>query len=81
MHKLKWATMIILLVLCLIVIFQNIEATEVRVLTMSFKLPQAALLLITLAAGFVMGLLTPALRRVFTWRTKSKNIKKPPSSN
>ncbi len=80
MHKLKWAVMIILLVLCLIVIFQNIEPTEVRVLTMSFQLPQAALLLITLAAGFVLGLLTPTLRRVASWRAKSKAAKTPAGS-
>ena len=72
MHKLKWIFLAVLLVFCLIVIFQNSEPTEVRLLTMSFQLPQAALLLITLATGYVMGLLTPAFRKMASWRAKSK---------
>ena len=75
MSKLKWIFLTALLVFCLIVIFQNIEPTEVRLLTMSFQLPQAALLLVTLAIGFVMGLLTPAFRKMASWRAKSKKMK------
>ena len=75
MNKVKWIFLAVLLVFCLIVIFQNIESTEVRLLTMSFQLPQAALLLITLAIGFAMGLLTPAFRKMASWRSQSKKAK------
>ncbi len=70
MNKVKWIFLALLLVFCLVVIFQNIEPTEVRLLTMSFQLPQAALLLITLAVGFVIGLLTPTFRKMASWRSK-----------
>ena len=59
LHKLKWILLAVLLVFCLIVIFQNIESIEVRLLMWSFHLPQAALLISTLAIGYLMGLLTP----------------------
>lgn len=72
MHKLKWIFLAILLVFSLIIVFQNIEPTEIRLLTWSFQLPQAALLLITLGIGYLMGLLTPTLRKVATWRSRSK---------
>lgn len=75
MNRLKWIFLALLLVFCLIVIFQNIEPTEVRLLTMSFTLPQAALLMITLGVGYVMGLLTPTFRRMVSWRTNSKKAK------
>jgi uncharacterized integral membrane protein len=75
MNRLKWIFLAVLTVFCLIVVFQNIEPTEVRLLTMSFQLPQAALLLITLATGFAMGLLTPAFRKMVSWRAKSKHTK------
>lgn len=72
MNRLKWIFLAALLVFCLILIFQNIESAEVRLLTMSFQLPQAALMLITLAVGFAMGLLTLTLRKVFSCRAKVK---------
>ena len=75
MNRLKWILLAVLLVFCLIVIFQNIDSTEVHLLTMSFKLPQAALLLITLAIGFALGLLTPTLLKMVSWRAKSNKIK------
>ncbi len=75
MNRLKWLLLVVLLVFCLIVIFQNIEPTEIRMLTMSFQLPQAALLLITLAIGFLMGLLTPTFRKFVSWRAQSKKAK------
>lgn len=72
MNKLKWIFLAVLLVFSLIIVFQNIEATEIRLLTWSFQLPQAALLLGTLGVGYIMGLLTPTLRKVATWRSRSK---------
>lgn len=75
MNRLKWIFLVLLLIFCLIIIFQNIESTEVHLLTMSFQLPQAALLLITLTLGFAMGLLTPTFRKMVSWRAKSKKGK------
>ena len=75
MNRLKWIFLAAVLIFCLIVIFQNIESIEVRLLTMSFQLPQAALLLITLAVGFILGLLTPTFWKMALWRAKSRKTK------
>ena len=75
MNRLKWIFLAVVLIFCLIMIFQNSESTEVRMLTMSFQLPQAALLLITLAIGFILGLLTPTFWKMASWRTKSRKDK------
>ena len=75
MHKLKWFGLALLLVFSLIVIFQNLADTEVRLLMMTFQLPQAALLLITLGIGFVLGLSTTTLWRVAAWRAKAKKAR------
>lgn len=72
LHKLKWILLAVLLVFCLIVIFQNIESIEVRLLMWSFHLPQAALLISTLAIGYLMGLLTPTLRKFASWRSSHR---------
>jgi uncharacterized integral membrane protein len=77
MNRLKWISLATLLIICLIVIFQNIESTEVRILTMSFQLPQAALLLITLAIGVAIGLLAPTFWKVAARRSKSKKAELP----
>ncbi len=75
MNRLKWIFLAVVLIFCLIVIFQNIESIEVRLLTMSFQLPQAALLLITLAVGFILGLLTPTFWKMASWRAKSRKTR------
>ena len=72
LHKLKWILFVLLLVFSLIVIFQNIESTEVRLLMWSFRLPQAALLISTLAIGYLLGLFTPTLRKFASWRSSHR---------
>lgn len=75
MRRLKWIGLALLLVLSLIVIFQNLANTEVRLLMMTFELPQAALLLITLGIGYVLGLSTTTLWRVAARRAQAKKGK------
>ena len=53
--KLIVAAIVALLVI--IVIFQNVESVETRILFVEIKMPRALLLAITLATGFVLGVL------------------------
>ena len=55
--KAKLITAIVLSVLMGVVVLQNTEPVETRVLFMTFTLPRAALLLITLLTGIVLGIL------------------------
>ena len=48
----------VLAVLVLIVVLQNTEAVETRILFLTLTMPRAALLFGTLIVGFVLGLLT-----------------------
>lgn len=41
----------------IIIIFQNLEPVSTRLLFATVKMPRAALLFLTAAAGFVLGLL------------------------
>jgi uncharacterized integral membrane protein len=57
----------ILLILAVIVIFQNVQTTSIRVLFFSpFDAPVAVLLLCALAVGFAGGLLVASLKRKAT---------------
>ena len=53
----KILTIVTLAIVILIVVLQNTEAVETKVLFMSITMPRAALLSGTLIAGFVIGLL------------------------
>ena len=53
----KILTIVTLAIVILIVVLQNTEAVETKVLFMSITMPRAALLFGTLIAGFVIGLL------------------------
>jgi uncharacterized integral membrane protein len=75
MSKLKWLFLASLVVFSLIVIFQNRAPTEVRLLFSSFELSKAALLLIMLGVGYVLGLATPTLWRFAAKRAQNKKIK------
>ncbi len=46
-----------LLILTIVVVMQNQEAVETKILFATITMPRALLLLITLAAGVVVGLL------------------------
>lgn len=57
-HNLKLAAIGILALLILIIVLQNTEAVETRILFMTLTMPRAALLFGTLIVGFVIGLLS-----------------------
>ena len=54
----KLIAIAVLAILVLIVVLQNTEAVETRVLFLKLTMPRAALLFGTLIIGFVIGLLT-----------------------
>jgi uncharacterized integral membrane protein len=61
MNKTKLIIAAVLVVLILIVIFQNLDAMVVRFLFWSGSLPAALMLVIILAIGFVVGALAATL--------------------
>lgn len=73
--RLKWIAIVIMLVLATIVVFQNLEQTEVMVLFLPVKMPQAALLTLTLLLGFLLGLSASTLWKVRAWRARHASAK------
>lgn len=71
--KLKWLMFALIVIVLLIVVFQNLSQTSVTVLLWSVELPQAALLTATLIIGFLLGLSATTLRKVFVRRAKKKS--------
>ncbi|MBS3787189.1 DUF1049 domain-containing protein [Candidatus Bipolaricaulota bacterium] len=57
MKKTKMAIAGIIAILLVIIIFQNLETVSTRLLFARVEMPQAALLFLTAAAGFALGLL------------------------
>ena len=57
-HKVKVAVIVAAVVTVLIIVFQNTQAVETRLLFLRMTLPHAVLLGITLIIGFTMGVLT-----------------------
>lgn len=57
MVKFKLITALTLIILVLIVIFQNTQPVETRVLFVAITMPRAALLGITLLVGMAIGML------------------------
>lgn len=62
-HKLKLVAVIVSLIIVAIVVIQNTEQVETRILFMTITMPRAVLLFITAALGFGAGLLV-GIRRV-----------------
>ena len=56
--KSKLIAVAVLAIVVLIVVLQNTEAVETRILFLTLTMPRAALLFGTLIVGFVLGLLT-----------------------
>ena len=56
MRRLKWILFFVVLTLLIIIVFQNLAETEVHLLFSTVTMPEAALLTITLAVGFGLGL-------------------------
>jgi uncharacterized integral membrane protein len=57
MNKLKIAVAAIVAVLLIIVILQNTQQVETRLLFVTIAMPRAVLLITALVVGFVIGLL------------------------
>ncbi len=58
MNKLKIAAITIIAVVAVIIVFQNTQAVETKLLFLTLTLPNAALLFGTLISGFAIGVLT-----------------------
>lgn len=63
MFKVKLIATIVLVALVGIVVLQNTEAVETKVLFMSLTMPRAALLASTWIIGVLCGLLIPRIRK------------------
>ena len=72
MQKVKWALLGLVLAGLVVVVFRNLEETSVELVFTTVTLPLAALLTITLAIGFVLGMSVSALWKVRSWRHRSK---------
>ena len=57
MTKLKLAALLVLSVLAIVLILQNTQAVETRLLFVTVTMPRAALLIFTLLIGFTCGIL------------------------
>lgn len=69
MQKLKWIAVTVAVGLLAILLLQNTEPVQTRVLFTSFTMPRAALLLTTAVLGFICGV-------VLVWLVHSKTKKK-----
>lgn len=58
MAKLKLIVLLVLSVLSIILVVQNTQAVETRLLFVTVTMPRAALLALTLLLGFACGILT-----------------------
>lgn len=73
MHRVKWITYLIVVLLVLIIVFQNLAQTEVHLLFAKVTMPQAALLTVMLLVGFGLGLSARALWKVRGAWKKARN--------
>ncbi len=71
LHRVKWIIAILCLSLLIIIVFQNLAETEVHLLFSTVRMPQAALLTVTLVLGFALGLAARPLWKVRRWSVRS----------
>ncbi len=57
MNKAKTAMIAIGIVLLIVIILQNIQPVETKILFMTFRMPRAVFIFVTLLIGFGFGLL------------------------
>lgn len=72
MKKIKWVLFGLVLLALMVVVFRNLEQTRVELIFTSVDMPLAAILVVTLLLGFLMGLAASALWKVRNWRAQSK---------
>jgi len=58
MNKVKFAAIAAIIVVVMVVVFQNTQAVETKLLFLTLTLPNAVLLFGTLIIGFAIGVLT-----------------------
>lgn len=64
MKLFKLIVLLLFLLILLIIILQNMQPVATKILFLTVEMPRAALLFITAALGFIIGVITPfALRR------------------
>jgi uncharacterized integral membrane protein len=57
MKKAKLAAVVVLSILAVVIVLQNTEVTQTRILFMTVQMSRALLLILTFALGFVTGIL------------------------
>jgi uncharacterized integral membrane protein len=67
LKRLKWGSLLVVLALLIIIVFQNLEPIKVTLLFATLTMPQAALLTLALLIGFLFGLFTPAIWKMRSW--------------
>lgn len=77
MKNLRWIILLVVIISFGVIIFRNLETTRLELLFTSVELPLAALLSVTLLLGFLLGLATPALWKVRSWRSARHRQPKP----
>jgi uncharacterized integral membrane protein len=70
-RNIKIAVIGVAAIIVLIVILQNTEPSQTRVLFATITMPRAVLLVAMLTAGFVLGLVTAMKTRAFPTEAKS----------
>lgn len=70
--KIKWTMFLFVVVLLVIVAFQNLEVIEVRVLFWDQKLTKAVVLTITVLIGFLLGFFARTFWQFQVWRKRGK---------
>lgn len=58
MSRWKLAAVAVIAILAIIVVAQNTQAVETKLLLVTVTMPRAILLLVTMLIGFVLGILT-----------------------
>ena len=58
MQRAKIVIAAIVAILTLIVVLQNTQAVETKILFITVTMPRALLLIVTMLAGFILGILT-----------------------
>jgi uncharacterized integral membrane protein len=69
MRKIKLITIIVISILTIVILLQNTEAVQARVLFATAQMSLALLLMLTFVLGFVVGILVPTY---FLRKTGSK---------
>ncbi len=75
MRQIRWIVVISLAVLFTIVVFRNLESTNLELVVTTVELPLAALLILTLLLGFGLGLMFPTMWKVRSWQNARQKRK------